>query len=200
MDPRGGGGDFEHALCFGRIPADQPRRPRVCAGPSGTAAGISALAGERVEAGADAGCGFDCGGQLHHRWNQHCGPGVAGGCAEPAHVAGGKRARGDARPDGRLQRTGVEADAGTRSHLQRGRGDVCRRGTRDPAGRVRTVHSRHHGAGPGGTAAAPGTGGEAEPGVRPGVDGAGPRGLQPAAVHGGGRGFCEGGPWRRGRA
>ena len=83
VDSRGGVGDFEHALCFGRIPADEPRRPDVRAGPPGLAAGLSAFTGERAQAGADAGRRFDCGGQLYDRRKRDCCRGDAGGRARP---------------------------------------------------------------------------------------------------------------------
>ena len=64
-------------------------------------------------------------------------------------------------------------------------------GNGDPLGRVRAVHSRHHGAGPGGAAATSAECGETEPRIRCGMDGAGPRGLQRAAISGGGRAFAK---------
>ena len=117
----------------------------------------------------------------------------AGGRAASAHEPGGERARRDERHDRRLRLAGVEADPAARPRFSVAEETFVGGGQRRAAGRLRAVHPRHHGAGPGGAAAASGAGGEAEPGVRPGMDGAGPRGLQRPAVRAGGRGICQGG-------
>ena len=93
--------------------------PAVCAGPSGAAAGVSSLAGQFAEAGADAGRRFDRGGQLSDRRHRDCGRGAGGGCAAPAHERAGERARRDARPDCCLRLAGVEADPAAGSRVQR---------------------------------------------------------------------------------
>ena len=57
----------------------------------GLAAGVSALAGQFAEAGADAGRRLDRRGQLCHRWDGPGGRGPSGGRAAPAHERGGDR-------------------------------------------------------------------------------------------------------------
>ena len=201
VDARGGGGDPEHALCFGGVPAHEPRRPHVRAGPPGAAAGISAFAGERAEAGADAGRRFDCGGQLYRPTEAGLWPRRRWWTCPNLRMLPEVTARGEMQ-----DMIAVFSELAWKLTKQLdpqfnvAEETFAAAGKEYPAGRVRAVHSRHHGAGPGGAAAAPGKCGEAEPGLRPGVDGAGPRRLQRAAVPGGGRGLRQGGSQRARRA